>query len=176
MAKFNTNMWDVDFVQEIQFANMRAAVHDEMHDVLENEFVPFLIREIEANGLIGTGPDRGEGPPLSSRRAWQVESRGNMNFIVKTHPLVSERAFYLEYGTAATIHIDDTEGTSETFKFESTVGPTAGQIIYPRVIRGVQEYSFFRDAANKFDASGRLSDRAADEIMDWVERMIVMEA
>jgi len=165
----NIDASDIEQLQaDLSTINIRDTADDAMQNVLEDEFVPFLVDKIKAKGLIGEGPDKGPGPPLASEEAWVVERNGNMDYTVKTIPVVSERAFYLEFGTANLIYAEDVT-ESGVFRFESTEGPTSGEIIYPQVIQGVDEYSFFREAVQEFQAKDRLLDQVADELVDHIQ-------
>jgi len=149
---------------ELRTIKVKDALDDSMEDVMENEFVPYLTNKIKSEGLVGEGPDKGPGPHLSSEDAWEVERVANMDYRVKTIPVVSERAFYLEFGTSAQI----TPTNSETLKFESTQGSTAGDMIYPVSVDGVKEYSFFRDAISDFDAKDRFINAIGDDVTDHI--------
>lgn len=165
----NVDDSDIESLQaELKALNIRSTADESMQEVLEDEFVPFLVNKIRAKGLVGEGPDKGDGPPLASEEAWEVIRHGNMDYTVRTTPLVSERAFYLEFGTANLIFAEDVT-ESGSFRFESTEGPTAGQIIYPKVIRGVEEYAFFREAVQEFNASDRLVNKVGDDLVDHIQ-------
>ncbi|AGM11345.1 hypothetical protein M199_gp015 [Halogranum tailed virus 1] len=144
--------------------NIRSEADAAMEEVLEDEFIPFLVRKIESKGLVGLGPDKGRGPHLASEAAWAIDRQGNMDYRIYTIPSVSERAFYLEFGTTGPITPTD----SDRLKFVSTEGPSAGEVIYPQAVSGVREYAFFREAIQEFDASGRLADKVGEDIADHI--------
>lgn len=155
---------------DLKEANVRAVADREMERILKEEFLPFLTERIEnEHDLVGEGPDRGPGPRLSDTDAWTVNRRGNMDYKVKTIPVVSERAYYLEFGTAAPI----TPGEdSETMRFRSTEGPTAGDIIYPTEVDGVKAYRFASSAATHFDALRILDDNVSDEVSQHLRKIL----
>jgi len=144
--------------------NIRATADESMQDILENEFVPYLISTIKSKGLIGEGPDKGEGPHLGSEAAWVVQRRGNMDYRIYPDPSVQERAFYLEYGTTGPI----TPNNSETLAFESTEGSTAGDMIYPVAVSGVKDYAYFRESIQKFGLKRRLINRVEEDLKDHI--------
>lgn len=165
---FEVDIDNSDFEElqgQLKAMNIRATADEAMEDVLKNEFIPFLVKKIEAKGLVGTGPDKGPGPHLASREAWEVIREGNMDYRIRTIPSVSERAFYLEFGTTGPITPND----SETLRFVSTEGSTAGEVIYPVAVEGVREYAFFRQAIQEFQAKDRLVDKVGDDIVDHIE-------
>lgn len=157
-----------EFGSNLEFINVRATIDEAMEDLLREEFIPFLTNKIKQKGLVSTGLNESEGPHLSSPRAWEIVRERNMGYKVRTIPQVSERAIHLEFGTADLIFAEDVTD-SGVFRFRSN---RSGNIIYPKVIRGVEEYAFFREATREFGGTQRILQQVPEELREHIERNV----
>jgi len=155
-----------------QRLNVKAVADEGFEDALKEDFIPLLISIIKRKGLEGRGVDRGDGPPLASRRAWKVVREANMRYRIETRRSVGPRAYYLEYGTDRV-----TPNSDGPLRFRTSV-PTydaePGDIIYRYSVSGVREYRYFREAVEQFNkvVAKKVEERIGDEMTDHIKRQL----
>ena len=176
MTNFQADFEDTkNFEYSFRRLKIKSVVEREFRESLEQEFITLITEKVKQKGLVGKFPDEGDGPALSSRRAWEVQRNGPMNYTIKTDPMVGPRAFWLEYGTGPTI---EPKGDGP-LRFRTAVpipeeGAQVGDYIYRSFVNGVREYRFFREAVQEFDniVVDVVEERLAEEVSDHIRNQL----
>lgn len=104
--------------------------------------------------------DRGPGPSMASRNAWQVNSMGSNGYRVTPHPQVEKRAAILNYGSDGPITPDGDK------PFEIMID---GHPIYRWAVSGVPETNYWSAAMRNLEASGKIEQIAEKELRAEIE-------
>jgi len=173
MTTFDADFEDMkNFEFSFQRLNVKSVADEALEDAIKKDFIGLLISIIKRKGLEGRGVDRGDGPPLSSRKAWNVIREANMRYRIETERSVGPRAYYLEYGTDEVT--PDGDGPLRFRTNVSTYDAEPGDIIYRYNVSGVREYRYFREAVNEFNkvVAEKVEERIGEEMTDHIERQL----
>lgn len=146
-----------DFAEDVRDVDPKAARRRAMRSAMET-LLDYILEEIRSEGLFGfqTPGNRGEGPALATRAAWEVTQVQDGVWRIKVDERVADRAVYLEFGTDGPITPND----ADRLKFESQ----DGEMIYPKAVSGVEEYAFLRTALKRYRAENVLQNEFKNEI------------
>lgn len=156
--QFHFDYSDIEeFGVDVQRVDVDGAIDEGMRESMET-LRDYILEEIRARGLTGftTNDNRGPGPALATEAAWEIVRAEDGTWTLRTDPRVSERAFYLEFGTSSPI----TPNSADRLKFENQDGKT----IYPKSVEGVEEYRFWRTAIDRFETENVLVETIQDNI------------
>lgn len=176
MTNFQADFEDIkNFEYNFRRFKIKSVIEEEFEKALNEEFISLITDKVKSKGLVGKFPDEGDGPRLSSERAWMVQRNGPMNYTIKTESRVGPRAFWLEYGTGPKI---EPKGDGP-LRFRTAVpipeeNAEIGDYIFRAFVNGVDEYRFFREAVQEFDniVADVVEDRIGEEVSDHIRNQL----
>jgi len=139
------------------------ALNASLKSLLEEKYISILTQTILQEGLVGTGPDDGPGPKISTRAAWDVSLRGNGVFEVSPTDVVWRRVAALEYGTGV---ITPKSGEYLRFRNEN------GEFVYVKEVEGIRPYAFIRTSVDKMTGSNIPENHVADDIEEYISTVL----
>jgi hypothetical protein len=140
-----------------------GALNTSLKSLLEEKYISILTQTILQEGLIGSGPDDGPGPKISTRAAWNISVKGNGVFDVSPTKTVWRRVAALEYGTGV---ITPKSGEYLRFKNED------GEFIYVKQVDGVRPYAFIRTSVDKMTGSNIPENHVAEDIEEYISTVL----
>jgi hypothetical protein len=147
----------------LKAAQPKEVLSDSLRDISQEKYIPLLLQQIIQDGLVGTGEDDGPGPSISSRKAWDIDRRGQLLYNIKPIDIVAPRVKYLEYGTGII-----TPKTGEFLKFENE----QGEEVFVRSVDGVRPHHFMRSSVDRLEQSKQINRTVADDIEDYFDALL----
>lgn len=99
--------------------------------------------------------NRGDGPPLATKKAWQVSQTGANRYTIRPDPRVNTRARVLNFGYPGKI----TPNSAEALRFEINGIP-----VFRTEVEGPDETGYWQKAVNKMKSGGEFERVAKDEL------------